>query len=87
MNLFRSEEHVERWLAGREPGATIPVGKLSELAHAWWSDRLSPESRPHCREQNRVILERLGLVGGFLASAVDPSAAGVGRERPNVRPP
>ena len=36
MNLFRSEEHVTRWLAGREPGATIPVTKLSELAHAWW---------------------------------------------------
>ena len=35
MNLFRSEEHIGRWLGGREPGATIPVEKLSELAHAW----------------------------------------------------
>jgi hypothetical protein len=42
MNLFRSEEHIQRWLAGRESGATIPVEKLSELAHAWWDDRLSP---------------------------------------------
>ena len=25
MNLFRSEEHIERWLGGREPGQTIPV--------------------------------------------------------------
>jgi hypothetical protein len=39
MNLFRSEEHVERWLAGRPGGATIAVAKLAELAHAWWSDR------------------------------------------------
>ena len=29
MNLFRSEEHVERWLAGRAPGATIPVAQLA----------------------------------------------------------
>ena len=40
MNLFRSEEHIERWLAGRPPGATLPVTKLGELAHAWWHDRV-----------------------------------------------
>jgi hypothetical protein len=33
MNLFRSEDHVKRWLGAREPGATIGVAKLSELAH------------------------------------------------------
>jgi hypothetical protein len=42
MNLFRSGEHIQRWLAGREPGATTSTEKLSELAHAWWEDRLSP---------------------------------------------
>ena len=65
MNLFRSEEHVGRWLDARAPGATITVGKLSELAHAWWSDRLSPAWRPHTREQNQAILSRLGLTGEF----------------------
>jgi len=35
MNLFRSEEHIDRWLGGRSPGATISVAKLSELAHVW----------------------------------------------------
>ena len=65
MNLFRSEEHVARWLAGREPGASIPVTKLGELAQAWWDDRLSPDWQPHTREQNQAILERLGLVGDF----------------------
>jgi hypothetical protein len=59
MNLFRSEENIEHWLGAREPGATIPVTKLSELAHAWWDDRLSPEWRPHTREQNQAILDRL----------------------------
>jgi hypothetical protein len=65
MNLFRSEEHITGWLHGREPGATIPVTKLSELAHEWWADRLSPEWQPHSRQQNQAILDRLGLTGAF----------------------
>jgi hypothetical protein len=65
MNLFRSEEHIERWLGGRSPGATISVTALSELAHSWWSDRLSTDWRPHTREQNQAILDRLGLTGPF----------------------
>ena len=65
MNLFRSEEHVERWLAGRTPGATIPVAQLAALAFAWWSDRLSPDWRPHTRDQNQAILDAVGLTGDF----------------------
>ena len=65
MNLFRSEEHVGRWLAGCEAGATVPVVKLAELAEAWWGDRLEPTWRPHTREQNQAILERVGLTGAF----------------------
>ena len=65
MNLFRSEEHIARWLGAREPGATITVTKLSELAHAWWGDRIAPDWRPHTREQNTAILERLGLSAPF----------------------
>jgi hypothetical protein len=65
MNLFRSEEHVTRWLAGREPGATIPVAKLGELAHAWWNDRLSPDWQPRTRDESQAILDRLGLTGDF----------------------
>jgi hypothetical protein len=65
MNLFRSEEHVERWLAGRAPGATIPVTTLGDLAHAWWHDRLAPDWRPHTRDQNQAILAGVGLTGDF----------------------
>jgi hypothetical protein len=65
MNLFRSEEHIARWLHGREPGATIRVTTLSDLAHAWWTDRLDPDWHPHTREQNQAILDRLGLAGEF----------------------
>jgi hypothetical protein len=67
MNLFRSEEHIARWLGGRKPGATISAAKLAELAHAWWDDRLAPDWQPHTREQNQAILDGLGLVGEFWA--------------------
>jgi NTP pyrophosphatase (non-canonical NTP hydrolase) len=69
MNLFRSEEHVGRWLEqqGYEAGATITTGKLGELAQAWWHDRLAPDWRPHTREQNQAILDRLGLTDSFWA--------------------
>lgn len=63
MLLFRSEEHVDRWLAGRTPGATIDVGTLYDLSQAWWGDRLDPDWEPHTRDQNQAILDRLGLTG------------------------
>jgi hypothetical protein len=65
MNLFRSEEHIQRWLDGRSPGATLTAPKLCDLAHAWWSDRLSPDWTPHSREQHQDILDGLGLTGDF----------------------
>ena len=67
MNLFRSEEHVERWLGlrGRSPGTTISVTMLARLAVAWWSDRLSPEWRPRTRAESQAILDDLGLTGSF----------------------
>jgi len=65
MNLFRSEERLERWLAGREPGASMSVGKLCELAHEWYADRLDLDWQPHTLAQNQAILDRLGLTGPF----------------------
>jgi hypothetical protein len=65
MNLFRSEEHITRWLGDREPGATTSVSTLSRLAHEWWGDRLSPDWTPHTREQNQAILDGVGLRGEF----------------------
>ena len=65
MLVFRSEAHIDRWLVGRPRGAVISIAKLSELANDWWGDRLSPDWRPHTREQNQAILDRLGLTDPF----------------------
>jgi hypothetical protein len=65
MNLFRSEVHIDSWLGGRAPGATVPVTQLCDLAHAWWGDRLDPAWQPHTREQNQRILDAVGLTGDF----------------------
>lgn len=65
MNLFRSEEHVHRWLDGRQPGATINAAKLCDLAHAWWGNRLDSDWRPRSRAENEAILIGLGLVDDF----------------------
>lgn len=65
MLVFRSEAHVDRWLAGRPRGAVIPITKLAELAAAWWGDRLARDWQPHTRAQNQAILDRLGLTGEF----------------------
>ena len=56
---------VRRDEGRRTPGATISIAKLSELAHAWWGDRVAPDWQPHTREQNAAILERLELTGEF----------------------
>lgn len=65
MLIFRSEDHVDRWLAGRPAGAIISVEKLAALASAWWGSRLAPDWRPRTRAENQAILDGLGLTGPF----------------------
>ncbi len=69
MNLFRSEEHITAWLAGRNPGMTISISTLSALARAWWGDRLDPAWQPRSKEANQAILDSLGLTGPLWALA------------------
>jgi hypothetical protein len=58
---------VGRWLEanGYERGVTLDVPQVAELARAWWQDRLDRDWRPHTREENQAILERVGLTGPF----------------------
>lgn len=65
MLLFRSEEHLSRWLGGRPAGAVLSTRQLADLAKAWWGDRLATDWRPRSGQQNQEILEDLGLTGRF----------------------
>jgi hypothetical protein len=67
MRFLRSEEHLERWLAGSgwEPGASLTAPQLDELARRWWRTRLDPDWRPRTLGESQAILDELGLVGEF----------------------
>lgn len=67
MLLFRSEEHVDRWLAQRRlpKGAVFTPEKLWGLAHAWYKDRLRPDWWWMPKEQVRALFDSLGFVGEF----------------------
>jgi hypothetical protein len=65
MHLFRSEEHIRRWLGPRAPGATTTAATLCALAHRWWGDRLSPTWQPRSRAASQAILADLGLTSAF----------------------
>jgi hypothetical protein len=60
---------VKRWLeaSGHEAGATLSAETLSELAQAWWDDRLAADWRPRPSERSQAILEQVGLTGEFWA--------------------
>jgi hypothetical protein len=61
MNLFRSEEHITRWLDGRQPGMTTSVSTLALLSRDWWGNRLDPAWQPRTKDASQAILDALGL--------------------------
>ena len=67
MMLFRSEEHVERWLdeRGLPRGATMTPEQQWELAQAWYSDSLSHDYRRKTPDEAEATFERIGLTGPF----------------------
>ena len=67
MSLFRSEEHLTRWLAstGFERGAVLPLSQVWALARAWYSDPRAPTWRPWSLEEAQAVLESVGLKGEF----------------------
>ena len=67
MLLFRSEEHVERWLGqtGRERGELITLDQLRVMADEWYGSKLDPGWRRKTQEEAQAIFERIGLTGDF----------------------
>jgi hypothetical protein len=67
VSLFRSEEHVDRWLAreGRSRGAVVPLQQVWRLATAWYGDPRDAAWRPRTRDESQAVLTSVGLTGEF----------------------
>ena len=67
MLAFRSEAHVERWLAqrGLERGALFSTEQMWRLARSWYADRLAPEWRRRTRQEAETLFAEIGLRGDF----------------------
>ncbi len=68
MLLFRSEEHLDKWLADwRLPrGGILSLDQCWRLAQAWYgADRRAPDWRRKTGEEARQLFSELGLTGAF----------------------
>jgi hypothetical protein len=67
MSLFRSEEHVERWLhaTGHPRGAVVPLAQVWALSKAWYTDPRDPAWRPRTRDESQAVINSVGLTGEF----------------------
>jgi hypothetical protein len=67
MSLFRSEEHVERWLrrTNNQRGAILSLQRVWELAKAWYLDPRDPHWKPRSIEETQAVLSSVGLTGDF----------------------
>jgi hypothetical protein len=67
MSLFRSEEHLDRWLRerGDTKGAVLTLQAVWRLATAWYSDPRAPGWRPRSRVESQAVLASVGLTGEF----------------------
>jgi hypothetical protein len=59
MVLLRSEAELPA------SGETLTVAELSDLAQAWYGDRLDPDWRPRSRDESQRLLADLGLDSPF----------------------
>lgn len=70
MLLFRSEEHLERWLtagdeSSRPRGERLSVAQQWTLATAWFEGRDRPEWRKRTPEEAEAVFAKAGLTGDF----------------------
>lgn len=67
MLLFRSEESVEKWCRERNLSVNpiITLDQLWQMALAWYSNRLTEESRRPGPDEIVEIFGRIGLTDPF----------------------
>lgn len=67
MLLFRDEEHVERWCAGREMrrGALLSSDQAWRLAKGWYETKLHSDWRRHTLAEAESLFGSIGLTDDF----------------------
>lgn len=66
MLVFRSEDHLERWLARDNPaGARMTTDQQWELARRWFGGRDKPEWTKRTAEEAHEIFGAVGVTGDF----------------------
>lgn len=67
MSLFRSEEHIERWLSvnRRTRGSVLSLDTVAKLSRAWYADPRAVDWRPRTREESQAVLTSVGLTDPF----------------------
>jgi hypothetical protein len=67
MLLFRSEDHADRWCAGRgvQRGAVFTPAQMWTVAQRWHGRRLEPDWRRFTPDEAHAVFEAAGLVGPF----------------------
>jgi hypothetical protein len=69
MLFFRSEEHLDNWLAstGHQRGDAMSLEQTWRLGRAWYVDRRDPAWRARTIEQSQAVLTGVGLTDPFWA--------------------
>jgi hypothetical protein len=66
MLLFRSKEHLGRWIdAGHPRGAELTLDQQWLLAQRWFAGRHLPEWKKRSAEEVEAVFRSVGLEGDF----------------------
>jgi len=67
MSLFKSEQHLARWLQTNQVqrGSVLSLEQAWRLAMAWYRDPRDPEWRPRTKQEQQAVVDSAGLRGAF----------------------
>ena len=67
MLVFRSEDHLERWLSdpSHPRGERMTLEQQWELAQKWFAGRHKPEWKKRTPEEAEAVLRSVGLTSEF----------------------
>lgn len=66
MRLFRSEEHLDVWIANGNPcGESMSIGQQWDLARLWFCGRHLPSWKKRSPDEAEALFNSLGLISDF----------------------